>query len=90
MSKIAKQLINNMTDDFKEEALARFFYYLDNDTPIYFDDADENEREFCRFISHRYMSEKKIDRLIMALIDLGDSDYIKAVEGMCFIKRNIL
>jgi len=79
--------MDSMTIKYKYEILARFFYYIEQDENISFDNISEDERKLCYFVSQRYIQDNKADELIEALIIDNDNDYIKATEDY-IIMRN--
>ncbi|MCB8450191.1 MULTISPECIES: hypothetical protein [Enterobacteriaceae] len=82
-----EKLINVMTMEYKFEILARFFYYIEQNKDIPFDEINSDEQNLCYFVSNRYILENKADELIEALIIENDNDYIRATEDY-IIKRN--
>jgi len=82
-----KKLMGSMTIKYKYEILARFFYYIEQDENISFDDINEGERKLCYFFSHRYIQDNKADELIEALIIDNDNDYIKATEDYILMRN---
>ena len=82
-----EKLINIMTMEYKLEILARFFYYIEQNKDIPFDEINSDEQNLCYFVSNRYILENKADELIEALIIKNDNDYIRATEDY-IIKRN--
>ncbi|ELW8977805.1 hypothetical protein SIN39_004325 [Yersinia enterocolitica] len=69
-----------MNSKLKLELLARFFYYIEQEKDIPFDEINVDERDLCYFTAHRYIQENKADDLLKALINENDEDYIKAVK----------
>ena len=75
-----ENLMNSMTIEYKLEILARFFYYIEQNKDIPFNEINIDERDLCYFVAHRYIQENKADELIEALIIENDSDYIRATD----------
>ncbi|EDR5849653.1 hypothetical protein N8427_004706, partial [Salmonella enterica subsp. enterica serovar Schwarzengrund] len=71
----------------KLEILARFFYYIEQNKDIPFNEINIDERDLCYFVAHRYIQENKADELIEALIIENDNDYIRATDDY-IIMRN--
>ncbi|EOV8180907.1 hypothetical protein ACOIQQ_005575 [Raoultella planticola] len=69
-----------MNSKMKLELLARFFYYIEQEKDIPFDEINIDERDLCYFTANRYIQENKADDLLKALINENDEDYIKAVK----------
>jgi len=82
-----KKLMNKMTLQYKYEILARFFYYIEQNENISFNDINSEERNLCYFVAHRYIQDNKADELIEALIFDNDSDYIKATEDYILMRN---
>ncbi|HBQ3918585.1 TPA: hypothetical protein RRU79_005111 [Klebsiella pneumoniae] len=82
-----KNLMNSMTIEYKLEILARFFYYIEQNKDIPFNEINIDERDLCYFVAHRYIQENKADELIEALIIENDNDYIRATDDY-IIMRN--
>ncbi|WP_242388342.1 hypothetical protein [Kosakonia cowanii] len=82
-----EKLMSIMTVEYKFEILARFFYYIEQNKDIPFDEINSDEQNLCYFVSNRYILENKADELIEALIIENDNDYIRATEDY-IIKRN--
>ncbi|BAS37001.1 TPA: hypothetical protein ACM331_005061 [Escherichia coli] len=64
----------------KFELLARFFYYIEQDKDISFNEINSDEQRLCYFVAHRYIQENKADDLLKTLINENDEDYIKAIK----------
>lgn len=64
----------------KFELLARFFYYIEQDKDISFNEINSDEQRLCYFVAHRYIKENKADDLLKTLINENDEDYIKAIK----------
>ncbi|MGG8157665.1 hypothetical protein PGO65_09295 [Klebsiella aerogenes] len=64
----------------KLELLARFFYYIEQDKDISFNEINSDEQRLCYFVAHRYIQENKADDLLRILINENDEDYIKAIK----------
>ncbi|EFN9041005.1 hypothetical protein AAHE33_001163 [Klebsiella aerogenes] len=64
----------------KFELLARFFYYIEQDKDISFNEINSDEQRLCYFVAHRYIQENKADDLLRILINENDEDYIKAIK----------
>ncbi|EFA7189444.1 hypothetical protein K4K62_000292 [Escherichia coli] len=64
----------------KFELLARFFYYIEQDKDISFNEINSDEQRLCYFVAHRYIQENKADDLLKTLIKENDEDYIKAIK----------
>ncbi|ELO0752768.1 hypothetical protein QNO85_000084 [Salmonella enterica] len=64
----------------KFELLARFFYYIEQDKDISFNEINSDEQRLCYFVAHRYIQENKADDLLKILINENDEDYIKAIK----------
>ncbi|NMD82756.1 hypothetical protein HG597_27130 [Klebsiella sp. DNRA6] len=64
----------------KFELLARFFYYIEQDKDISFNEINSDEQRLCYFMAHRYIQENKADDLLRILINENDEDYIKAIK----------
>lgn len=64
----------------KFELLARFFYYIEQDKDISFNEINSDEQRLCYFVAHRYIQENKADDLLITLINENDEDYIKAIK----------
>lgn len=64
----------------KFELLARFFYYIEQDKDISFNEINSDEQRLCYFVAHRYIQENKSDDLLKILINENDEDYIKAIK----------
>ncbi|WP_404685469.1 hypothetical protein [Raoultella terrigena] len=64
----------------KFELLARFFYYIEQDKDISFNEINRDEQRLCYFVAHRYIQENKADDLLKTLINENDEDYIKAIK----------
>ncbi|EHZ3654610.1 TPA: hypothetical protein U2Q77_000553 [Enterobacter hormaechei] len=77
---IAGKIMMHMTDEFKFEVLARYFYYTENADDIPFIDLDEESKSFYCFLSFIYKEEKHADKFIQSLINKEDINYIKSVE----------
>ncbi|EMR2277786.1 TPA: hypothetical protein MBS23_005460 [Klebsiella pneumoniae] len=75
-----ENLMNSMTIEYKLEILARFFYYIEQNKDIPFNEINIDERDLCYFVAHRYIQENKADELIEALIIENDNDYIRATD----------
>ncbi|EAQ4817720.1 hypothetical protein FCH94_24300, partial [Salmonella enterica] len=73
--------------EYKLEILARFFYYIEQNKDIPFNEINSDERDLCYFVAHRYIQENKVDELIEALIIENDNDYIRATDDY-IIQRN--
>lgn len=73
-----------MNQKMKFELLARFFYYIEQDKDIPFNEINSDEQKLCYFVSHRYIQENKADELLKSLIDENDEDYIKAIRDYMF------
>ncbi|BBU10430.1 hypothetical protein SD351_003140 [Salmonella enterica] len=82
-----ENLMNSMTIEYKLEILARFFYYIEQNKDIPFNEINIDERDLCYFVAHRYIQENKADELIEALIIENDNDYIRATDDY-IIMRN--
>ncbi|SUG36679.1 Uncharacterised protein [Salmonella enterica subsp. arizonae] len=82
-----ENLMNSMTIEYKLEILARFFYYIEQNKDISFNEINSDERELCYFVANRYITENKADELIEALIIENDNDYIRATDDY-IIMRN--
>lgn len=82
-----ENLMNSMTIKYKLEILARFFYYIEQNKDIPFNEINIDERDLCYFVAHRYIQENKADELIEALIIENDNDYIRATDDY-IIMRN--
>ncbi|EPY4537526.1 MULTISPECIES: hypothetical protein [Enterobacteriaceae] len=82
-----ENLMNSMTIEYKLEILARFFYYIEQNKDIPFNEINSDERDLCYFVAHRYIQENKADELIEALIIENDNDYIRATDDY-IIQRN--
>ena len=82
-----ENLMNSMTIEYKLEILARFFYYIEQNKDIPFNEINSDERDLCYFVAHRYLQENKADELIEALIIENDNDYIRATDDY-IITRN--
>lgn len=82
-----ENLMNSMTIEYKLEMLARFFYYIEQNKDIPFNEINSDERDLCYFVAHRYIQENKADELIEALIIENDNDYIRATDDY-IIQRN--
>ncbi|EPQ8843899.1 hypothetical protein ACUW0P_004067 [Escherichia coli] len=82
-----ENLMNSMTIEYKFEILARFFYYIEQNKDIPFNEINIDERDLCYFVAHRYIQENKADELIEALIIENDNDYIRATDDY-IIMRN--
>ncbi|EBV5652388.1 hypothetical protein CWG91_003492 [Salmonella enterica subsp. enterica serovar Ramatgan] len=82
-----ENLMNSMTIEYKLEILARFFYYIEQNKDIPFNEINSDERDLCYFVAHRYLQENKADELIEALIIENDNDYIRATDDY-IIMRN--
>ncbi|EAA4071619.1 hypothetical protein EBC44_04415 [Salmonella enterica subsp. enterica] len=82
-----ENLMNNMTMEYKFEILARFFYYIEQDGNIPFNEINGDERDLCYFVANRYITENKAEELIEALLIDNDNDYIRATEDY-IIMRN--
>ncbi|ANK48804.1 hypothetical protein I4186_20945 [Klebsiella pneumoniae] len=82
-----ENLMNSMTVEYKLEILARFFYYIEQNKDIPFNEINSDERDLCYFVAHRYIQENKADELIEALIIENDNDYIRATDDY-IIQRN--
>ncbi|EAS1731018.1 hypothetical protein HRN72_004397 [Salmonella enterica] len=82
-----ENLMNSMTIEYKLEILARFFYYIEQNKDIPFNEINNDERDLCYFVAHRYIQENKADELIEALIIENDNDYIRATDDY-IIMRN--
>lgn len=82
-----EKLMSIMTVEYKFEILARFFYYIEQNKDIPFDEINSDKQNLCYFVSNRYILENKADELIEALIIENDNDYIRATEDY-IIKRN--
>ena len=80
-------LMNSMTIEYKFEILARFFYYIEQNKDIPFNEINSDERDLCYFVANRYITENKADELIEALIIENDNDYIRATDDY-IIQRN--
>lgn len=75
-----ENLMNSMTIEYKLEIMARFFYYIEQNKDIPFNEINIDERDLCYFVAHRYIQENKADELIEALIIENDNDYIRATD----------
>lgn len=64
----------------KFELLARFFYYIEQDKDISFNEINSDEQRLCYFVAQRYIQENKADDLLKTLINENDEDYIKAIK----------
>lgn len=64
----------------KFELLARFFYYIEQDKDISFNEINSDEQRLCYFVANRYIQENKADDLLRILINENDEDYIKAIK----------
>ncbi|EBE7052066.1 hypothetical protein CXT26_18280 [Salmonella enterica] len=82
-----ENLMNSMTIEYKLEILARFFYYIEHNKDIPFNEINSDERDLCYFVAHGYIQENKADELIEALIIENDNDYIRATDDY-IIQRN--
>ncbi|MBQ5181813.1 hypothetical protein FD819_20630 [Klebsiella variicola] len=82
-----ENLMNSITIEYKLEILARFFYYIEQNKDIPFNEINSDERDLCYFVAHRYIQENKADELIEALIIENDNDYIRATDDY-IIMRN--
>ncbi|MGX5143012.1 hypothetical protein [Enterobacter hormaechei] len=82
-----ENLMNSMTIEYKLEILARFFYYIEQNKDIPFNEINSDERDLCYFVAHRYIQENNADELIEALIIENDNDYIRATDDY-IIMRN--
>ncbi|EAA5792504.1 hypothetical protein EH264_13585 [Salmonella enterica] len=82
-----ENIMNSMTIEYKLEILARFFYYIEQNKDIPFNEINIDERDLCYFVAHRYIQENKADELIEALIIENDNDYIRATDDY-IIMRN--
>ncbi|HHK9521900.1 TPA: hypothetical protein ACQZH1_005077 [Klebsiella pneumoniae] len=82
-----EDLMNSMTIEYKLEILARFFYYIEQNKDIPFNEINSDERDLCYFVAHIYIQENKVDELIEALIIENDNDYIRATDDY-IIQRN--
>ncbi len=82
-----ENLMISMTIEYKLEILARFFYYIEQNKDIPFNEINIDERDLCYFVAHRYIQENKADELIEALIIENDYDYIRATDDY-IIMRN--
>lgn len=82
-----ENLMNSMTIEYKLEILARFFYYIEQNKDIPFNEINIDERDLCYFVAHRYIQENKADELIETLIIENDNDYIRATDDY-IIMRN--
>lgn len=82
-----ENLMNSMTIEYKLEILARFFYYIEQNKDIPFNEINSDERDLCYFVANRYITENKADELIEALIIENDNDYIRATDDY-IIMRN--
>lgn len=82
-----ENLMNSMTIEYKLEILARFFYYIEQNKDIPFNEINSDERDLCYFVANRYITDNKADELIKALIIENDNDYIRATEDY-IIMRN--
>lgn len=82
-----ENLMNSMTIEYRLEILARFFYYIEQNKDIPFNEINSDERDLCYFVAHRYLQENKADELIEALIIENDNDYIRATDDY-IIMRN--
>ncbi|MDG0530620.1 hypothetical protein [Klebsiella pneumoniae] len=82
-----ENLMNSMTIEYKLEILARFFYYIEQNKDIPFNEINIDERDLCYFVAHRYIQDNKADELIEALIIENDNDYIRATNDY-IIMRN--
>lgn len=82
-----ENLMNSMTIEYKFEILARFFYYIEQNKNIPFNEINSDERDLCYFIANRYIAENKSDELIEVLIIENDNDYIRATDDY-IIMRN--
>lgn len=82
-----ENLMNSMTIEYKLEILARFFYCIEHNKDIPFNEINSDERDLCYFVAHRYIQENKADELIEALIIENDNDYIRATDDY-IIQRN--
>ncbi|ECE8820375.1 hypothetical protein ACHNI9_004491 [Escherichia coli] len=82
-----ENLMNSMTIEYKLEILARFFYYIEQNKDIPFNEINSDERDLCYFVANRYITENKADELIEALIIENDNDYIRATDDY-IIQRN--
>ncbi|EDN1479679.1 hypothetical protein C0R14_12035 [Salmonella enterica subsp. enterica serovar Schwarzengrund] len=82
-----ENIMNSMTIEYKLEILSRFFYYIEQNKDIPFNEINIDERDLCYFVAHRYIQENKADELIEALIIENDNDYIRATDDY-IIMRN--
>lgn len=82
-----ENLMKSMAIEYKLEILARFFYYIEQNKDIPFNEINSDERDLCYFVAHRYIQENKADELIEALIIENDNDYIRATDDY-IIQRN--
>ncbi|WP_165459504.1 hypothetical protein [Klebsiella variicola] len=82
-----ENLMNSMTIEYKLEILARFFYYIEQNKDIPFNEINSDERDLCYFVANRYITENKADEVIEALIIENDNDYIRATDDY-IIQRN--
>ncbi|HDK6466675.1 TPA: hypothetical protein M2P26_002414 [Klebsiella variicola] len=71
----------------KYELLARFFYYIEQNQDIPFNQINSDEQRLCYFVAHRYIQEDKANHLLKALIDSNDEDYIKAIRDYIFTEE---
>lgn len=71
----------------KYELLARFFYYIEQNQDIPFNQINSDEQRLCYFVAHRYIQEDKANDLLKALIDSNDEDYIKAIRDYIFTEE---
>lgn len=81
-----ENLMNSMTIEYKLEILARFFYYIEQNKDIPFNEINIDERDLCYFVAHRYIQENKADELIEALIIENDNDYIRATDDYIIMR----
>jgi NADH:ubiquinone oxidoreductase subunit F (NADH-binding) len=82
-----ENLMNSMTIEYKLEILARFFYYIEQNKNIPFNEINSDEQDLCYFVANRYILENEADELIEALIIENDNDYIRATDDY-IIMRN--
>jgi len=83
---LEKKIVKQMTREMKLKVLARYFYAIDDQNSIYFDDLpiDNEEIIFCHFVAHRCIEDKKADDLLKSLISTADIIFIKIVERVAF------
>ena len=47
-----ENLMNSMTIEYKLEILARFFYYIEQNKDIPFNEINSDERDLCYFVAN--------------------------------------